>query len=529
MNVGSRGGALTALALLVALGCGGTDAHQAEGSSENGSPAEDVAETLPQVAVGGEAQTGIFVSATMGSTGADGTKVRPVKTIAEGIALARDKGLSVNVCIDTYVETVVLVDGVSMFGYFSCDDLSSWTRVAAHAKIVSSAAPVVLGEKLEKRTRFAGFDIEASEVTPAPAGPAASSIGMLIRGSKNLEIANVTIRGGKGQDGTDGIEPATGNQEVSSEAPRAATDYKDVQVELCGIEHIGIKPGGEPMVKHKPCPTVVYGGAGGKRTCAVGAAGEGGHGGHGARFVDGMKETEAEYRGQPLTATATTAKGGAGALPGTPGASGLPGTLGQNGAWSFTVDGFVPGTGTSGGNGAGGQGGGGGGGRGLWRPSCVSFPPKRYVYAGAGGGGGAGGCGGLPGTAGTGGGGSFGLISIDSNITLTTVRIEGGKGGRAGKGALGTDGTPGQDGGGPAETSCAPGGHGGRGGAGGPAGLSGSGSAGPSIALVYHGPRPTTSPDVKLVPGEGGDAAALVKGAQTLPGAPGESKQEHSF
>jgi hypothetical protein len=531
-----RGGALTALGVIVALGCGGSsgstpppgggdDAGDVNVLGPDGGEPEQI-----DPGAGGVPPNGIFVSASKGLAGADGSSMHPVPTIADGLALAIAQRKPLNVCAEAYAESLTLADGITVGGYYDCSNLDAWKRGTSNAKLKSPRIPGVLAENLVQAARFAGFDIEVPDATPAPAGqPAASSIGMIVRGTKNLEILNVSIRAGKGQDGADGAEPASGNTATPVAAGPADGQTQSDQVELCG------------NLPLPTCRTVVGGASGGTNACAVGTAGgAGGRGGDGAKYRDGtLLAPTANYRGREFIATATTARGGEVAAKGSDGAVGALGTIGMNGTWSFSAEGFLAGNGTAGGIGQAGQGAGGGGGRSAWASTfCIPRPPPqvgqdcfppttKYVYAGTGAGGGAGGCGGVPGSAGSGGGGSFGLFIVDSTITLTSIRIESGKGGRAGKGSLGTGGTPGQTGGTAAAATA--GGPGGRGGDGGHAGLSGNGAPGPSIPLVYKGTAPTRT-EVTLLPGQGGDGApALTVDGQTIPAVTGEAKPEHSF
>ena len=550
MNM-ARGGALTALVLLVAIGCGGSDAAPPNqgGGGDGGTvvvalPDGGTAEVpAPPKAppVGGEAEDGIYVSNTKGAPGTDGAKTRPLRTIAEGIALAKEKHLPVNVCAETYVEAVTLVDGVTMFGYFDCTYLDKWVRGSTHAKIVAPTSPAVIGENLVLPATFAGFDIDGPDIPgTAATGPAASSYGMVLRASQELTITEVTIRAGKGQDGVDGIEPAEGNSELSAGADGKLSSAPEAHFctgnpAICNFSTIGTN--------------TAPGALGGTSTCKRGPAG--GPGGRGGSAC--IKDNNGLYRNCTFTdaagkgGTTTTAAGGGfvnvGSSAGSNGDSGPDGTTGTHGTWSFTAAGFVPGDGTAGSDGQPGDGGGGGAGSLnfgftvlLSGEKVYHTPPAGVWRTATGGGGGAGGCGGIAGTAGKGGGASVGLLVANSSkINIIDARIEGKKGGRAGKGATGTNGTPGRAGGGQgpenpnAGVGKGSGAPGGKGGNGGHAGLSGHGSAGPSFALVVNGGRPFTK-NVTLVSGAPGDGYPQAQvGTQTLPALTGEAKEEHSF
>ncbi len=546
MNV-ARGGASTALGLLVAFGCGGSDAsppNQGGGGTvvvdlPDGGTAE-VPAPPKSPDVGGEPPDGIYVSNTRGVPGNDGAKTRPVRTIAEGIALGKEKRLPVNVCAEEYAEAVKLVDGVTLFGYFDCTHLEKWVRGTTHAKIISPTSPAVLGENLVLPANFEGFDVEAPSIDGISAtGPAASSYGMILRSSQNLTLAELTIRAGKGQDGVDAVEPDP-NVELSNNAdgkPSSGPIQQLCSGAICNFvaaQGVNAVPGSEFGTSQ--CKMAPSGGPGGK-------------GGSGCISDGGLLRncTVGEANGQG--GGASTAQGGSatdvvGAGPGANGTPGIDGTTGTHGTWSFSATGFVPGDGIAGSNGAAGKGGGGGAGSMNYGKgqlingaTIIYNAPENGIWRSAtGGGGGAGGCGGVAGAAGKGGGASIGLFVVGSDkISIMNSRLEGKKGGRAGKGATGTAGLAGHLGGtvGPKTTppnsNGTAGAAGGKGGDGGHAGLSGHGSVGPSIALVFTGARPFTK-DVTFIAGEPGDGHPQVGlGSQTLPAAVGEAKAEHSF
>ncbi|MDF2693380.1 MAG: virulence associated protein, partial [Labilithrix sp.] len=363
----------------------------------------------------------------------------------------------------------------------------------------------------------AGFDIEAPNAAAAPAGaPAASSIGMLVRATNNLEITNVSIRAGKGQDGVDGIEPANGNAEQSSDADGEASGgplKKQCsfvgQLYTCNFDgFIGSRP------------AATGGNDGGSSQCRVGPnGGSGGRGGAGRISDNGVFRpgyNPADAQGSPAPTTVDT--------------TGAVGPNGEHGRWSFNETGYVPGDGTPGKNGFPGKGGDGGYGVSTYFRGDIEYTPMDGTWRnGVGGGGGAGGCGGLVGTAGKGGGASIALLVVNSEkLSISKSRIEATEGGRAGKGTLGTLGTPGRAGG-PKAAGDFTGGAGTRGVDGGAAGLSGHGAPGASIALAFKGARPNMS-EVDLVSGTPGTGApALTRGTQSLPAVAGEAKSEHSF
>ncbi|HVJ93316.1 MAG TPA: hypothetical protein VM580_26125 [Labilithrix sp.] len=537
------GGALT---LLATVGCSGAEGAVAEADDGTTLPAPGGEADAGPPAVIGQPVPGVYVSTSKGTDVADGAPSRPVKTLEVAMRLAKERNVPVIACAETYAESVTLVDGVTMYGYFDCSRGDLWPRVKASAIIASPTSPAVLAENLKTPARFEGFDVRAPNLMDVPATkePAASSYGMIIKNTTGLSLAEVTIRGGEGQPGASGPEPANGNSETggSVEGENSSVQKKCVSSNLAVCEII----------------RRVGGSAGGTSKCAHGAnGGPGGNGGDAAVLDSrGVRELiGSDARGQPLSSRPETAVGApensAANVIGTAGKRGDPGLLGKHGTWTFGAEGFTPGDGTKGAIGSPGQGGGGGGGSSGWLTDdylLVSLTPGAFFIDGgarlgaAGAGGGAGGCGGMPGSPGRGGGASIGLFVSSSDVQIAASRIESQRGGAAGKGALGTLGTPGGRGGlghvtvttvaGFMNFSRTPGVYGtagGKGGDGGAAGLSGHGAAGPSFALVYTGKKPTMT-QVDLVPGEAGAGfEAIEREGQTLPPIVGTARKEYSF
>ncbi|MDF2693544.1 MAG: hypothetical protein K0S65_1927, partial [Labilithrix sp.] len=360
MNL-SRGGALTALTLIVAVGCGTSDASPPADDGGVVAVSPDGGEPLPpapqEPVDGAPPPDGVFVSASKGLGGADGTMGRPVPTIAEAIAIAIQKRMPINVCAETYKEVVHLADGITMFGYYDCSDLANWRRVDKRAQLLAPG-PVVRGDNLVVPAKLAGFDIEALDAAPAPDGsPAASSIAMLIRSSRNLALSNVSIRSAKGQDGANGVEPAP-NEQLGT--PNGYNGKKQQFIDPCLVGNV-----------FRCNQTYASGSVGGTSKCKVGAiGGPGGEGGDGRSFDPNPRGAGASYLGQG--GDVSTAAGGnqinglGSQADGRDGNKGPNGNAGSNGTWKFHTSGdFVPGDGSPGLIGGPGQGGGGGGGS-LW-------------------------------------------------------------------------------------------------------------------------------------------------------------------
>ncbi len=449
---------------------------------------------------------GVFVSATKGDdfTG-NGSAGAPLKTLGAAILLADKQQVRVIACAEEYKEALTVRDGISMYGNVDCN-VSPWKRVETlRAAVRSPSIPALTATSIARTTRIEGFHFIAPDALPTPSGSGATSIGGEIRDAKQLTIAFTTVQAGNGSGGADGVEPPVDAQGATGEGTGGPAFGQAFCANQFTVACSQVKKNG--------------GGAGGTRTCVAGGnPGPGGKGGDGRVYDNAVPVTDpAVFGGDGLIeagdatfATAATARGGTTA--GERGQDGLPGTdgkSGQNGNWTFTAAGFVPGNGTTGEIGKPGQGGGGGAGREEWcingvNPCTVANPSqpfeRPYWFASSGAGGGSGGCAGVPGTAGFGGGASIGLLSTKSVVTLVSVELVGGKGGRAGKGALGLVGQGGAVGGIPSSTTSGAG----KGGRGGHAGLSGHGAPGPSIALVYSEPAPVREGGT-LLPGEPGE------------------------
>jgi hypothetical protein len=512
--------------------CGIFGASDEPAASEEQPPPGTPQDNAQPPAVGGGPPVGIYVSSSQGQDDGSGSSVRPLKTLKQAFALAKERGLRVIACAEEYPENLVLVDGVSAFGYYDCKK-TPWERGAPRAILRAPATPAVLATGITLPTRLEGFEVRAPDLDGTTAtDEAGTSIALEVRESKGLIVSESLLHAGKGASGSDGKDGATNSVMVGVNGSNASDQHERVCsgmfAELCS--------------KH-----LISGGPGGTTTCAIGAAGgPGGQGGDGRDYIDmAASDVPGDPRGRPFVATTETAIGGLNAqangfgvgLNGPGGAAGTEGTDGANGTWSLTAKGFVRGNGIAGKPGSPGQGGGGGAGTvANWSSTGVntSLPAGSTNYATAtGGGGGAGGCAGQPGTPGTGGGASIGALVIDSGVTFEKTRIEAADGGRAGKGNLGTVGTPGTSGGNGTTHAIMTTGHGGNGGSGGAAGVSGHGAPGPSIALAFTSTRPTTT-DTELAPSPGVAGQPEVNrtsasGTKVIPASPGASFNDYEI
>lgn len=461
---------------------------------------------------------GVFVSSSRGNDANDGTRTRPYATLSKAIEAAKASKRRVYACAELFTEpTVMLADGVSMFGAIGCT--GQWAPTTEHAKLAATGSPAARANDIVNETRVEGFDLEA----PEGVAPGGSSIGLIAQNANGLHFVNARITARAGARGADG---AAGIQLAQTEA---FNGRNEVNTYACGTSAF------DCVSSRKP--------EGGVGIC-VGAAGfvsgSGGAAGGSCYHKKGTNGVYVEQHGDPIigkawcplvggsprVATAETAPGASGGyrVPGDQSSwdreyagYGHPGRAGENGAvaaamGTLSLEGYVPADGTAGTNGAPGQGGGGGSGD---HPSS-SFTAAHAIGP-SGSGGGAGGCPGLAGTAGTGGGASIAVLSKDSLIRFDATIVAAASGGRGGAGTLGSDPTPGGRGGSVYYST----GNGGNGGRGGLAGWSGHGGSGPSLGIAWSGTQPALSPESTVVVATAQEGQpAVVTDDKTIPAAP---------
>ena len=420
--------------------------------------------------------SGVFVSAQTGSVSGDGSRLKPLATIGAAIITATSTKKRVYVCEGSYAESVVLANGVAMFGGFDC---TTWSWNAnGRAKIASPTSPAMRASAIALDTRVEGFDVVAPAGTPS----ASSSIGFIAVNSPAVRFIHGSITAGAGFAGVAGVDATqlTNGPWIDGDA-----NVDDI---VCG---------GSVM-----CETAHAFRSGGVNAC-VGKqgfkGGDGGGGGSGGIFtrnpISGFSVVAAQTSGGATVATSTTAAGGTGSSATQPGSAGGAGASGGNGApiGTFSASGYTPSDGSAAVDGTPGQGGGGGAGYGVPSSRFNNYVSGAKVYGIPGSGGGAGGCPGLAGTPGTGGGASVALVAVDSPMRLEDSKLTASTGGDGGAAGISTVGTAGGTRGGNASISSF--GYanflGANGGSGGNGGLAGQGAGGPSIGFAYHGTAPT--------------------------------------
>ncbi len=399
------------------------------------------------------------------SSGSDlnpGTAAAPVKTIAQGIALAAGPGEPVHIAQGVYNETIQLVGGVDLIGGFSVDG-GVWTRnPVLHPTILWGGKTAVLGDA-DNDILLDGLVIRS---TAGDFGN--SSIAVFLKSCQDVFLVGCRLEpgnGGPGTSGNSGVSGGTGgNGQPGQPGCENATPFCD--------------------------------------TCARPIGGAGGVNGWGTGGGKGGNAGQSDSTG-----SAGTPGGGSGAGAGGPGVpsafqgdlspylglAGSPGFAGPDGSGGASsglvnASGYIAASGQSGSAGTHGSGGGGGGGGGGGILACDS-------YGSSGGGGGAGGERGRGGFPGGGGGGSFGVVlfacdqvTIQDCALVTGTGGAGGAGGFGGTGgAGGSAGAAGAYGGSNEQDDASNGAPGGRGGRGGDGGHGGGGGGGPTIGIWNEG------------------------------------------
>ncbi|MFH1531484.1 MAG: hypothetical protein ABIK09_12220, partial [Pseudomonadota bacterium] len=446
---------------------------------------------------------GVFV-AKDGSDAAAGTRSAPVLTIGQGLLAAQDLGLTnVYVATGVYVESVLLPEGLRLYGGYSADfteraPLLHQTAVLGLPPGPARPGAVNVDGVTAALTVLSGFHVFGGDATEA----GESSYAVWVRDAGDaLRITGNWIVGGTGRDGLGGDDGDDGGDGVDGST---GADAKDLGGESCNAGQWNFGGGGGS----KTCGGIsTSGGDGGDGICPdfdesgaqpksspyaqTQASGEWGGNGAGAGGGDGGQpgydsliyggcsicNVPKPADGEPFLPSAGVSggDGGDGVYGGTGGGcGGGPGLVSEAGVW-IAIFGYA---GTNGGHGAGGGGGGAGGG--VEVNGCGGVPLMQGTdVGGAGGGAGAGGCAGDGGQGGQSGGGSFGIFLVSSTPQLTGNNVQtgfggdGGDGGTGGRGGEGGDGAAGGLDGDSVEADawCADGGgwggNGGRGGHGG--------------------------------------------------------------
>lgn len=452
---------VVALGLLsCAVGCSPSDSttdNTGGAGGSGGAPAcpddpADVDGDVPQVC-------GIWASAGMGNDANDGTQAAPVASLTRAIELAQKGPRHVYACGETWTETLMVPEEVSLHGGFDCDDGWAYKGKAKRA-MLASPSPIALtwtfGED-PTRSFFTDFYVESTSAVE----PGDSSIAVFVRDTiPPLTVRRCELIAGDGADGQDGAPGDANDLPATAGAPGNDGDS------ACSgpVSQGGAAP-------ETACSPKTKGGAGGDASPTIAESGEPGEpdsdlpGGEGGL-------------GEALSPACSA---------GSPGANGAEGKFGEGGDNGFRKphlwdSGYVAFPGDDGQWGSSAQGGGGGGARFGSTAVCGAANPGGA----AGGSGGTGGCGGKPGRGGQSGGASLAFATRSSDNVLEDVILRTGNGGNGGNGGppqLGGTGGPGGKGGAGAG-SIPPGCAGGSGGNGGDGGWGGGGLGGWSVCVV---------------------------------------------
>ncbi len=470
-------------------GCGGGGGGGSDGSggSLGGGGSTPPAQCVPDAGEPISSDCGVFVSSELDGEG-DGTKQDPFDTVSDAVFYLGD-ATRIYVCGDaTFVGSITLPPGVSVFGGLSCAD---WVHVATNLRprllgdanvptiIVDGVGETTLQDLIVESADATGFDPETLQ--------GRSSIGLSVS-SASMHLENVAIFVGNGAAGGDG--PDQEGMADGRQVPALAKSFNGNPGQGCGGQ-----PGPEEIFD---CNGALTSGA---------AGGPGGVNSGGNPSFNG---SPSYWLGQPDGASGNGESGAgwscqSGGGHGEPGHDGPQGAAGEPGSalGTLTGAGYLGAAGSRGDDGAPGQGGGGGGGR-KGSPGC-----GNGITGPTGGGGGAGGCGGLAGDGGGAGGASIGIASLGAIWKFKSVSISAGLGGAGGVGGdsqyggAGGSGAQGGNGGGIDGCSGAEGGVGGTGGAG------GGGRGGHSLGIAYAGVAPDLS------------EANIAVSMQAAPGGPG--------
>ncbi len=491
--------------------------------------ATNVAGLSPPKAVTVTILGAVYVDFTTGLDGNAGTQAAPVKTVAQGVAVAQAgavrRAVLVSGAAQTLAAPLVLPNGARLKGGY--DRAAGWTRTAPRtplnrfggtAPAADATVPVILASGLTEPVLVDGFNLNA---TLAPVSPGSSSTGIFVKDcTQMVTISNNTISPGNGGPGTSG---AAGN---AGAAGGDGGDGGPVQVNYSATGTNDTYAGGGTRGDG-----FYHGGTGGFGACLY------------ARPIAGFGSTQAANGGPGLSGLGDPAGAGSGggaggdngyptATNGWPGTAGIAGAAGAHGtapsaSLVFMPAGIVAVPGWDGIPGAYGHGGGGGGGGGRITSGTFGEQSVPSRWGGCGGGGGAGGGGGQGGKAGLGGGGSFGVIVTGSSVTVSNCQITtltGGPGGAGGNGGAGGAGGSGGNGHVTAITGGKDPGNGGTGGTGGTGGAGGGGSGGSGGAsvgiLARNGSTITESGNTFTLGNAGAGGQGGLRGGSTTNRAP---------
>ncbi|MCA9610641.1 MAG: DUF1565 domain-containing protein, partial [Myxococcales bacterium] len=297
--------------------------------------------------IDGDVGIGVFVAPTFvgGNDANPGTIDMPVATIARGIEIASTSGrtrMEVYVSAGTYMESVVLRNGVSIYGGYLAT--MGWARSTSFVSEIRGGETAVSGTGISRALEVQLFTIVAANAST----PGASSYGVRLTNSTGVvRLSGNTIRAGDGAAGSDG---------------GAGTPGTDGSRGRDG--HNGQSNGSGFPCTNAPCNE------GGASACALG--GRGGNGGYDtsggqpgatgtAGSLTGVAGTGGTGGAASLACLLLSEPGGNAPSPGGPGADGANASTPTVTVGTAMAGLYVPARGTDGTAGTHGGGGGGGG------------------------------------------------------------------------------------------------------------------------------------------------------------------------
>lgn len=450
--------------------------------------------------IDGDVAKALFVDTRTGNDNNAGTRTAPLKTISA--ALQQLAGMSssidqVYVSKGEYVESLSLVDGISIYGGF--DAAAGWSRSAGNVVQVlgnyrntNNHVIAVRGSNLNgsKETTIQNIEMIAGNATEAIPGTqnGASSYALHCTNCTKLRVVGVIAQAGSGALGRQGVAQGVAIYPDSNTLPASCAGKPG------DLQNHGSRPGGV---------------GGTALSCAAGRGG--GNGGASGLKGSGQPGASGQVSGQGGGSGGAAGGHRGNGSAGVAGAPGQPGVSGSVGAAKGVISGgFWSGiAGSAGGTGHAGHGGGGGGGGGGHDRSLAD-----NRGGGSGGGGGAGGCAGTGGDGGGAGGASI-AIALHTSTGATVVRssLRTSKAGAGGSGRIGGAGSAGCSGGAGVAgyKTAGNGANGGNGGTGGAGGAGGGGAGGASVGLLLSSTTLTpVSPTYSLSEsGAGGESSGM--------------------
>lgn len=330
---------------------------------DGGTPPGCVPSGQGEVSVGDEC--GVFVSSSDGDDGGEGTKEKPLKTLAVAVAMASGKGKPVYACAETFEEALVLDVSVELFGGLECGN--GWKYVGSATKTMLTAGadviPLVVTSGAQA-VRVEDFAVHAADAMKE----GGSSIAALAEGA-TAELVRCEFVAGNGAPGVPG---ASGDPNGMPAAGGVAGNAgKNACSDLDGMPGPDAMVPGGPQVTNGCGADVSVGGRGGDGNVLNGGGGDIGQ--TGTKGQAGIGESsmgvwDCDVGGGKIGASGEAGMAGAGATDlgtisasgytGASGGAGTPGKAGQGGGGGggakggmLCSPGNMTGSGASGGSG----------------------------------------------------------------------------------------------------------------------------------------------------------------------------------